>query len=104
MLTYKSLRGLVIALSLLCCNLPFTAVQTPPDSGHTTPEDIKDVARKYGITLICAFGIPVYTFVALLLFRITLNILLMIPGFGWLLLCRGFFTLDNFFGGLRFGG
>lgn len=68
--------------------LPFTAVQTPPDSGMTTPEQIQEVARKYGVAFICAFGIPVFTFIALLLFNITLNILLLIPGFGWLLLLK----------------
>ncbi|MBT3057323.1 MAG: hypothetical protein KME44_00850 [Candidatus Thiodiazotropha sp. (ex Lucina pensylvanica)] len=67
---------------------PFAAVNIPPDSGVTTGEEMADTARQWGIQMICSFGIPVFTICAWVLFSIILSILLMIPGFGWLLLLK----------------
>ncbi|WP_437656653.1 hypothetical protein [Sorangium sp. So ce1182] len=68
--------------------LPFAAVTTPQDSGIKTGEDPKDTAREWGIAWICSFGIPVFTICAWVIFSIILSILLLIPGFAWLLLLK----------------
>ncbi|MCU7864752.1 MAG: hypothetical protein KZQ92_12335 [Candidatus Thiodiazotropha sp. (ex Lucinoma borealis)] len=67
---------------------PFAAVNIPADSGIATGEEMADTARKWGIQMICSFGIPVFTICAWVLFSIILSILLIIPGFGWLLLLK----------------
>jgi hypothetical protein len=67
---------------------PFAAINIPPDSGVTTGEEMADTARQWGIQMVCSFGIPVFTICAWILFSIILSILLMIPGFGWLLLLK----------------
>lgn len=68
--------------------LPFAPVTTPPDSGYTTGETPADTARSWGIAWICSIGIPVFTICAWILFSIILSILLMIPGFAWMLLLK----------------
>lgn len=67
---------------------PFAAVNIPADSGISTGEEMTDTARQWGIQMICSFGIPVFTICAWVLFSIILSILLIIPGFGWLLLLK----------------
>jgi hypothetical protein len=68
---------------------PFAAVSLPPDSDASVDSDPKiDAAREWGIAWICSFGIPVFTICAWILFKIILAILLIIPGFAWLLLLK----------------
>lgn len=68
---------------------PFASVNIPPDSDVSVdPDDMKNISRKMGIQMICSFGIPVFTICAWILFSIILNILLLIPGFAWLLLLK----------------
>ncbi len=67
---------------------PFAAVNIPADSSVSTGEEMADTARQWGIQMICSFGIPVFTICAWVLFSIILSILLIIPGFGWLLLLK----------------
>lgn len=68
--------------------LPVAAVTTPPDSGFTTGETPADSARAWGIAWICSIGIPVFTIVAWILFSIVFSILILIPGFAWMLLLK----------------
>ncbi|HZI15777.1 MAG TPA: hypothetical protein VE153_35755 [Myxococcus sp.] len=68
--------------------LPFAAVTTPANSGFKTGELPADTAREWGIAWICSFGIPIFTICAWILFQIILSILLIIPGFCWLLLLK----------------
>lgn len=65
--------------------MPFAAVTTPKDSGFTSPDDPKAVKPKLTIGMICSFGIPIFTICAMILFSIILALLLLIPGFAWLL-------------------
>ena len=67
---------------------PFAALHTPADSGYVVGDDIEDTERAWGIEMICAYGIPVYTICALILFTIVFNILKIIPGFMWLPLLK----------------
>jgi hypothetical protein len=64
---------------------PFAAMPAPAGSAVTTGDEMKDTRRKPSIASVCSFGIPVFTLCALILFRLILGILLLIPGFGWLL-------------------
>lgn len=68
---------------------PFAAVSLPPDSDASVESDPTiSAAREWGIAWICSFGIPVFTICAWILFKIILAILLIIPGFAWLLLLK----------------
>ena len=68
--------------------LPFAAITTPHDSGVTTGKEPGDTARSWGVAWICSFGIPIFTICAWILFQIILSILLVIPGFAWMLLLK----------------
>jgi hypothetical protein len=68
--------------------LPFAAVTTPANSGFTTGEEAKETAREWGIAWICSFGIPVFTIIAWVLFYLIFSILILIPGFAWMLLLK----------------
>ncbi len=68
--------------------MPMAAVSTPADSGFVVGEDPKDTVREWGIAWICSFGIPIFTICAWIVFSIILNILLMLPGFAWMLLLK----------------
>lgn len=67
---------------------PFAAFPAAADSSYLTGEDAKDTRRAWGIGFVCSFGIPLITIVAYILFNITLSILLLIPGFAWMLLLK----------------
>lgn len=67
---------------------PFAAVTTPPDSGVNVGESPLDTSRKFGISTICSFGIPVFTICAWILFSIIFSILIKLPGFMWMLLLK----------------
>lgn len=68
--------------------LPVAAITTPPDSGYSTGESPKDTARQWGIAWVCSIGIPVFTICAWIAFSIIFSILLLIPGFAWMLLLK----------------
>lgn len=68
--------------------LPFAAITTPSDSGVKTGDDPKKTAREWGIAWICSFAIPVFTICAWILFQIIFSILLILPGFAWMLLLK----------------
>ena len=67
---------------------PFAAVVAPQNSGIATGEDMADTRRDWGIGFICSFGIPVITICALVLFNIIFHILIVLPGFAWMLLLK----------------
>jgi hypothetical protein len=67
---------------------PFAGFAAPADSSYVTGEEVEDTRRAWGIGFVCSFGIPVITIVAYILFSITLSILLLIPGFAWMLLLK----------------
>jgi hypothetical protein len=67
---------------------PFAAVASPDQSGVLTGEDMDDTRRDWGIGFICSFGIPVLTICALILFNIIFHILIVLPGFAWMLLLK----------------
>jgi hypothetical protein len=67
---------------------PFAAVAAPPRSGVTTGAALQDTRRDFGLGMICSFGIPVLTLCALVLFNIIFHILILIPGFAWMLLLK----------------
>ena len=68
--------------------LPFASMITPQDSGIKVGDDPKDTAREWGIAWICSFGIPIFTICAWILFKIIFSILIIIPGFAWMLLLK----------------
>lgn len=65
--------------------MPFAAVTAPENSGFTSPSDPAKVKPTLTVGMIWSFGIPVFTICAMILFSIILTILLLIPGFAWLL-------------------
>jgi hypothetical protein len=67
---------------------PFAAVAAPPDSSYVTGDEPEDTRRAWGIGWICSFGIPVLTIVAFILFSIIFSILILLPGFAWMLLLK----------------
>jgi|GEM_PF-1676310 hypothetical protein len=67
---------------------PFAAVSAPPGSGISVGADMTDTRRDFGLGSICSFGIPALTICALILFNIIFHILLVLPGFGWMLLLK----------------
>jgi hypothetical protein len=67
---------------------PFAAFAAPPNSSYITGEEPGDTKRAWGIGWICSFGIPVLTICAFILFSIIFSILILIPGFFWMLLLK----------------
>ena len=67
---------------------PFAAVVSPDRSGLVTGEEMADTQRDWGIGFICSFGIPVLTICAMVLFSLIFSILILIPGFTWMLLLK----------------
>lgn len=67
---------------------PFAAFNTPPNSGYNVGDDPKDTSRAWGVGWICSFAIPVITICAFILFSIIFSILIVLPGFGWMLLLK----------------
>ncbi|WP_233256076.1 hypothetical protein [Falsiroseomonas bella] len=67
---------------------PFAAFAAPPNSSYITGEEPEDTKRAWGIGWICSFGIPVLTICAFILFSIIFSILILIPGFFWMLLLK----------------
>jgi hypothetical protein len=67
---------------------PFAAFAAPPNSSYITGEEPGDTRRASGIGWICSFGIPVLTICAFILFSIIFSILILIPGFFWMLLLK----------------
>lgn len=68
--------------------LPFAAVSIPKDSNVSVTDDAKDTMRQWGAAWICTYGIPVFTICAWVAFSVILSILLMIPGFAWMLFLK----------------
>ena len=50
--------------------------------------DPQDTRRAWGVAWICSFGIPVVTICAFILFSIIFSILVILPGFTWMLLLK----------------
>lgn len=67
---------------------PFAGFAAPANSGYTTGDDPKDTQRAWGIGFVCSFGIPVLTICAYILFSIIFSVLILIPGFFWMLLLK----------------
>ena len=67
---------------------PFAAVTAPDRSGIVPGAEMADTQRDWGIGFICSFGIPVITICAMVLFSIIFSILILIPGFAWMLLLK----------------
>ncbi len=67
---------------------PFAAVTAPDRSGVVPGAEMADTQRDWGIGMICSFGIPVLTICAMVLFSIIFSILILIPGFAWMLLLK----------------
>lgn len=67
---------------------PFAAFNTPPNSGYNVGDDPKDTSRTWGVGWICSFAIPVITICAFILFSIIFSILIVLPGFAWMLLLK----------------
>jgi hypothetical protein len=67
---------------------PFAAFAAPPNSSYITGEEPEDTKRAWGIGWICSFGIPVLTICAFILFSIIFSILIILPGFFWILLLK----------------
>lgn len=67
---------------------PFAGFAAPPNSGYLTGDDPKATQRAWGIGFVCSFGIPVLTICAYILFSIIFSILILIPGFFWMLLLK----------------
>jgi hypothetical protein len=67
---------------------PFAAFAAPPNSSYLTGDDPKDTQRAWGIGWICSFAIPVITICAFILFSIIFSILIVLPGFFWMLLLK----------------
>jgi hypothetical protein len=67
---------------------PFAGFGTPPNSGISVGPEMTGTSRAWGVAWICSFGIPVLTICAWVLFQIIFHILIMIPGFAWMLLLK----------------
>jgi hypothetical protein len=67
---------------------PFAAFSTPANSGFNVSDDPKKTSRAWGVGWICSFGIPVLTICAYILFLFIFSILILIPGFAWMLLLK----------------
>ncbi len=67
---------------------PYAGFAAPPNSGYVTGEEPGDTERAWGIGFVCSFGIPVITIVAYILFSIIFSILIVLPGFAWMLLLK----------------
>ncbi len=67
---------------------PLAAFAAPADSSYITGEAPEDTKRGWGIGWVCSFGIPVLTICAYILFSIIFAILIVLPGFFWMLLLK----------------
>jgi hypothetical protein len=67
---------------------PFAAFNTPANSGFNVGDDPKKTTRAWGIGWICSFAIPVLTICAFILFSFIFAILIILPGFAWMLLLK----------------
>jgi len=67
---------------------PFAGFAAPPNSSYITGEEAADTQRAWGIAWVCSFGIPVLTICAYILFSIIFSILIILPGFFWMLLLK----------------
>jgi hypothetical protein len=67
---------------------PFVAFNTPANSGFNVGDDPKDTSRAWGIGWICSFAIPVLTICAFIMFSFIFAILIVLPGFAWMLLLK----------------
>lgn len=70
---------------------PFAAVISPDGSGidvSGAAKDFSKVKRDMGLGFVCTYGIPVFTICALILFSIIFSILVIIPGFMWMLFLK----------------
>lgn len=67
---------------------PMVAVTTPRGSGFATGKEPDETRRSFGVAWVCSFGIPVFTICAWVLFLIIFSILILIPGFAWMLLLK----------------
>ncbi|HNG39317.1 MAG TPA: hypothetical protein PK981_09760, partial [Accumulibacter sp.] len=67
---------------------PFAAMAAPPGSAISTGAGMADTRRDFGLGSVCSFGIPVLTLCALILFNIIFHILIVLPGFGWMMLLK----------------
>ncbi len=67
---------------------PLAAFAAPADSAYITGEAPEDTKRAWGIGWVCSFGIPVLTICAFILFSIIFSILILLPGFFWMLLLK----------------
>lgn len=67
---------------------PFAAMAAPPGSAIVTGATMADTRREFALGSVCSVGIPVLTLCALILFNIIFHILIVLPGFGWMLLLK----------------
>jgi hypothetical protein len=67
---------------------PFAAFSAPANSGFDVSDDPKKTSRAWGVGWICSFGIPVLTICAYIMFLVIFSILILIPGFAWMLLLK----------------
>jgi hypothetical protein len=67
---------------------PIAAFAAPADSSYITGEAPEETKRAWGIGWVCSFGIPVLTICAYILFSIIFAILIVLPGFFWMLLLK----------------
>jgi hypothetical protein len=67
---------------------PFVAFNTPANSGFNVGDEPKKTTRAWGIGWICSFAIPVLTICAFIMFSIIFAILIILPGFAWMLLLK----------------
>jgi hypothetical protein len=67
---------------------PFAAFNTPANSGFNVGAEPKDTSRAWGVGWICSFAIPVITICAFIMFSFIFSILIILPGFAWMLLLK----------------
>lgn len=67
---------------------PYAGFAAPPDSGYVTGEEPGETERASGIGFVCSFAIPALTICAYILFSIVFAILVLLPGFAWMLLLK----------------
>jgi hypothetical protein len=67
---------------------PFAAFNTPANSGFNVGAEPKNTSRAWGIGWICSFAIPVLTICAFIMFSFIFAILIILPGFAWMLLLK----------------
>jgi hypothetical protein len=67
---------------------PWAGFPAKPGSAYITGEKPEDTRLAFGIGSICSFAIPVLTICAYILFSIIFSILIIIPGFAWMLFLK----------------